>query len=312
MVERAPAMTDGRPTPPTPEEAERQIDHTRAEIARTLDALERKLNARYFVEKGFEMFRESVSSKEAINRSVAAIRNNPAPIALIGIGTAWMIVSNTGLADRNTGLADRIGGDERVGKARRRAAEAASRVGTRAGELASGVAGKIGMGGQTSADEHERALGHVGHPVVDASGLPSEGWVHQAADRAQGALRSARDAGGAMLNRAGSFAGDGAGRMAGHAGDAFRRYPLVAGGIAVFAGVLIAALVPLSRTEQDMIGDTREELWQKAQEAGQEAVSRVREAASRATTRAVDAAADAATEAVREEIRDEMDKPSQH
>ena len=302
MAERAPAMTNGRTTPSTPAEAERQIDHTRAELARTLDALEQKLNARYFVEKGFEMFRDSFSGNEAINRSLGVIRDNPVPVALIGIGTAWMIVNNTGVVDR-------LARDERVGAARRRAADMASTVGTRAGALASGVAGKIGVGGDSgSADE--RALGHLGHPVVDQGGLPSDGWVHQATDRAQGALRSARDAGGAMLNRAGSFAGDGAGRVADQANDIFQRHPLVAGGIAVMAGVLIAALVPLSRTEQEMIGDTREELWQRAQQAGQEAVSRVRNTASRAANRAVDAAADAAADAVREEIREEMDKPS--
>ena len=291
-------MTDGRPGPSTPAEVERQIDHTRAELARTLDALEQKLNARYFMGKGFEMFRDSLAGSQAINRSVAAIRANPIPLALIGIGTAWLIASNTGVVDR-------VARNERVDAARRRVADMASAVGTQTGAIASDVAGRIGMAGG-SGGEGERALGHVGHPVVDEAGLQSGGWVHQAADRAQGALRSARDAGGAMLNRAGLYAGDGASRIADQVSDAFQRHPLVVGGIGLMAGILIAALVPLSRTEHELIGDTREELWHKAEQAGQQAVSRLREAAVRGATRE----ADAATETGREEIREGMGKPS--
>jgi Protein of unknown function (DUF3618) len=295
MAEGAPAVTNRRPTPPTPAEAERRIAHTRAELARTLDALEQKLDARYFVEKGVEMFRDNFAGSETINRSLAAIRANPVPFALIGIATAWLIASNTGVVER-------VAGDERVGAARRGVAEAASGIGTRAGAIAADVAGRIGIGGDSGGGEAGAA--------VDEAELRADGWVHQIADRAQDALRSARDAGGAVLNRAGSYAGDGASRVAGQASGAFRRHPLVIGGIGLMAGMLVAALVPLSRTEQEAIGDTREELWQKAQQAGQEAVSQVREAAARAAARAVDAAADAAARSVREELREGTDKAS--
>jgi Protein of unknown function (DUF3618) len=280
---------------PTPAEAERQIKHTRAELARTLGALEQKLDTRYFVEKGVDMFRDNFAASEAVNRSLAAIRANPVPLALIGIGTAWLIASNTGVVDR-------IAADERVGVARRRVAEVASRVGTRAGALASEVAGRVGIAGD--------ADGADGRAAADAADLGAAGWVHHIADRAQDALRSARDAGGAMLNRAGGYAGDGASRVASQAGGALQRHPLVVGGIGLMVGMLAAALMPLSRTEQEMIGDTREELWQKAQQAGQDAVSQVREAASRAAARAVDAAAAAAARSVCEEIREGTDKAS--
>src|SRR6185436_18078493 len=139
--------------------------------------------------------------------------------------------------------------------------------------------------------------------VDDGPRQGSSGWVHQAADMAQGALRSARDSGEAMLSRAGLYANDGANRISDQVTDTFQRHPLVIGAIGVMAGALIAAMLPATRVEDEWFGDTRDALWQRAQEAGEQAFSQVREAA----TRAVAAASDAASETV----KGEMDKSSQ-
>ncbi len=263
--------------PRSPAEAERQIGRTRAELALTLDALENKLGARHLAEKGVDMFRDTLAGNDGLNRSLDVIRANPIPVAMIGIGAAWLLASNTGIIDR-------IAEDERVAAARRRVAD----FGARAGDIASDVAGRVGLGDGAA----ERPLGYTGNPMVDRpQPAPPEGWMHQA-------LRSARDSGGAMLNRAQGYAGDGVGRIADQVGDAFRRHPLIVGSIAVMAGALLAALLPPSRVEGDLLGDTPAELRAKAEEAGREAVSRVSDAASRA--------ASAATATV----KDALDKPS--
>jgi len=284
-------MSDDR----RPAEIERDIDHTRVELALTLDALERRLKARHLVEKGFDMLKETFGNNDAWNRSVDIIRANPVPVALIGLGAAWLVASQTNVVDR-------VVQDERVEAARRRVTDMASDVGARAGELASDVASRVGLGGSNSSGE--QPLGRTGNSMVDQSGrAESDGWVHQVADMAQGALRTARDSGEAMLSRAGLYANDGAGRVADQLGDTFQRHPLVIGSIGIMAGALIAALLPATRVEDEWFGDTRDALWNKAQEAGEQAFSQVREAA----TRAVDAATDAATETV----KGELDKSSQ-
>jgi ElaB/YqjD/DUF883 family membrane-anchored ribosome-binding protein len=252
----------------TPAEAERDIDHTRTELSRTLDALEMKLNARTISEKGFDMFRESID--QAMNRGIELVRANPVPAAMIGIGAVWMAAASTGAITM-------VAEDERVRMAGRKVADMAGTAGSRAGEFASGIAG--------------RALGHGG----EEAGQQVSGWIHQATDRAQGAI--SRTTGSAN-------------QMAGQITNVMDRHPLVVGGVAMATGALIAALLPLSRFEHEMIGNTREELWQKAQHASQEAANRMRDAASRAASRAVDAAADAAAETVREEIRDELGNKS--
>jgi hypothetical protein len=294
--------SDGRETPEplAPAEAEREIRNTRAELARTLDALERKLAARQLVEKGFDMFKDSVSENQTVNRGIDMIRSNPVPVALIGIGAAWLIAANTGAIDR-------IAHDERVEAARKRLAGMASDVGHRAGEAAATVAERVGLSGSQHGSA-ELPLGHTGNTLVDqAGGSNGDGWIHQVTGIAQGALRSARDSSGAILNRAGNFAGGGASRVADQVGHAFERNPLVVGAMGVMAGALVAALLPLSRLENELLGTKRDELWHKAEQAGEEAVSRVRDAAAQAAVRAVDVAAGAATEGV----RTLGDKPSQ-
>ena len=271
MAQRAAAMTA---------QIEREIDHTRRELAVTLAALERKLAARYLVEKGFDMFKDSLGDDYGLKRSLEIVRDNPVPIALIGIGAAWLLASNSGIVDR-------IAQDQRIEAARRRVTDLAGDVGNRAGELASTVAERVGIGGN--------GAGYTGNPMVDEAGAwtTSAGWVHQMSDIAQDAIRSARDSGGAMLDRT----QDQAGRIADQVTDAFQRHPLLIGAIGVMAGAMIAALLPATRVEDEWFGGARDELWQRAEAVGQEAVSRVRETA----VRAADAAADAAADTVKSE-----------
>jgi hypothetical protein len=293
---------EDRATPTSPAEAERQAARTRVELADTLGALDDKLTnltTRHLVEKGFNMIRDSLNNSDGLNRSLDIMRANPIPIALIGLGTAWLIASNTGVVDR-------IANDERIEAARRRVTDIASDLGNRAGSMASDMAGKIGMGGS------DRPLGQTGNPMIDESGgSGSSGWVHQASDMAQGAMRSVRDS--TMINRA----GEGAGRIADQLTDAFERNPLVVGAVGLLGGALIAALLPATRLEDELVGTTRDQLWKQAEGAGQDAISRVRDAATHAIDSATDAAAsrvrdtatqvvEAATEAATDTLKGEL------
>lgn len=291
-----------RTTPNSPAEAERETARTRAELADTIEALDHKLTnltTRHLVEKGFNMIRDGLNNSDGFNRSLDIMRANPIPIALIGLGTAWLIASNTGVVER-------IANDERVEAARRRVTDMASDLGNRAGSLASDMAGKVGIGGS------DRPLGQTGNRMIDDSGRGgSSGWVHQASDMAQGAVRSVRES--SVVN----FAGDGAGRIADQVIDAFERNPLVVGAVGLLAGGLIAALLPATRLEDELVGSTRDELWEKAEDAGQDAITRVRDAATHAIDSATDAAAtrvratatqvvEAATEAATDTLKGEL------
>jgi hypothetical protein len=188
------------------------------------------------------------------------------PIALIGVGIAWLLASNTGLTER-------VGQDERVQAAKRRIGgignDSPSQDGT-------GRSGQI--------------IGPSGEPGLRTEDTPrTNGWVHQTAGAARGAISSAREAGSAVLDRAGSIteyaghAGDAAKRAGGQIVEKLERDPWLAGVIGLVAGALFAAVLPPTKVERELIEEARNELRNKAHEIGHEAAVRVRELAETTT-----------------------------
>jgi hypothetical protein len=271
-------------------DVERDIARTRGELTQTLAALEQKLNARHLADEGLNMLKETLGDDYGLNRGLEIVRTNPIPVAMIGVGVAWLIINKTDAIDR-------LVRDERVQAARRRVADLAGDLGDRAGEMATSAAQRLGISGDGAGNGAgngtDRPLGYTGNTMIDQPGMGSAGWVHQVSDRAQGMVRSARDSGGAMLDRA----SESAGHVADQVGDMVKRHPLLVGALGALAGGLIAAMLPASRAEDEWFGPARDQLWNRAEEAGQETVERVRDVA----LRAADAAADAAAETIQKE-----------
>ena len=188
------------------------------------------------------------------------IQANKVPLTLIGIGIAWLVASNTGLADR-------VANDERVQAARRRIGE---------------FAGDIGIGGGSSDGAGGQILGPDGERLARSDSSRGDGWVHQAAGAARGAISTVRDAGSAVLDRAGA-ATDLASRASTQVTEKLSTDPWLIGVAGLVAGALLAAVLPPTRIEQDYIGEARGGLWNKANELGHEAAERVRELADSAT-----------------------------
>jgi hypothetical protein len=116
-----------------------------------------------------------------------------------------------------------------------------------------------------------------------ASSEPREGrreaWVHQAAGAARGALRSVRDTG--HYTDYADQAKEQARYAGGSLRSAFERNPLLIGLVGAISGAALALLLPATAREQEWLGKTREELWNKAEEIGHEAADRVRDLADR-------------------------------
>lgn len=251
-----------------PAALEQQIGQTRADLTLTINALEDKLAPRFLVEKGLDMVNDSIGGAEALNRGLAVVRANPLPFALIAAGAAWLIANNTGLTER-------VAQDERVRGAARRAGEMASDLGTRA----SGMASDLGHRAGEYATDISRRVG------LNGDGEGGSGWMHQAADTTQEAIRS----GNAVL--------DSAGRAADQINDAIERNPLVVGGLGVLAGAVLAMLLPASRAENQWLRGIRDGFWRRAEQAGQEAAVAVRKIAMKAADAAADTAAEVARNA---------------
>ena len=99
---------------------------------------------------------------------------------------------------------------------------------------------------------------------------------------ARGAIGTVRDAGSAVLDRAGA-AGDLANRATSQVTEKLSADPWLIGVAGLVAGAIFAAILPPTRMEQEYIGEARDGLWNKANELGHEAAEAVRELADSAT-----------------------------
>ena len=91
--------------PQSATEIETEIRRTRVELGLTLDALEHQLAPRHLIGKGVDMITQSIKGSGAIKGNGAAwvdvgeaARANPIPLALIGVGVAWLLATNFGIA----------------------------------------------------------------------------------------------------------------------------------------------------------------------------------------------------------------------
>jgi hypothetical protein len=185
-----------------------------------------------------------------------AFQANWLPIAMIGVGVAWLLAANTGLTER-------VAQDQRVQTARRRLSEIAG-----AGSRPPIVGAQI--------------VGPSGEPVARDS---EAGWVHQAAGAARGAISSVRDAGSAVLDRAGNitaYAGDAGKRASEQLAETLERDPWLIGVFGFVAGALLAALLPPTQVEEQFLGEAQARLRSRVTEIGHDAAEQVRELADTA------------------------------
>ena len=72
-----------------PEQIEDEIERTRADVGATIDAIQEKLTPGQMMDQALQYVRSSGAGDFGSNLG-RAVRDNPLPVALIGIGVAWL------------------------------------------------------------------------------------------------------------------------------------------------------------------------------------------------------------------------------
>jgi ElaB/YqjD/DUF883 family membrane-anchored ribosome-binding protein len=131
-----------------PEEILAEIDRTRGEMDRTLTAIEQRLTPGQLVDQGISYFRQS-GANEFVQNLGGAARHNPLPVALAGIGIAWLMAlgrqpaQHEGFGFTSSGLGgirEKASGamqgiSERMGSAKSQIGDTASSLRERAGHV---------------------------------------------------------------------------------------------------------------------------------------------------------------------------------
>jgi ElaB/YqjD/DUF883 family membrane-anchored ribosome-binding protein len=75
-----------------PEEIEAEIARTRGDMDATLTAIEQRLTPGQLVDQGIDYLRNS-GANEFVHNLGGSVKNNPLPVALMGIGIAWLMAT---------------------------------------------------------------------------------------------------------------------------------------------------------------------------------------------------------------------------
>lgn len=75
-----------------PDEIEAEIARTRTDMHATLTAIEQRLTPGQLIDQGLDYLRHS-GGREFVSNLSGSVKNNPIPVALMGIGMAWLMAT---------------------------------------------------------------------------------------------------------------------------------------------------------------------------------------------------------------------------
>jgi hypothetical protein len=212
-------MTNDRDDDKTPEEIQRDISSIRAQVSSTIDAIQSKLTPGQMMDQALDFFRSGKGgggtgdtmgavgqgANEFAGNLSRAMRDNPLPVAVIGLGLAWLMVADrSGRSPRQAGSSidhdrsydrdfDRI--DRSIGMRGSMGSTGMSSGAIGSGGAYPGASGSRpsmygGAGdGSTSITDHAPS----GLPMTAGSGSDEPGMLSSAADKLADAGRTVRD-----------------------------------------------------------------------------------------------------------------------
>ncbi|WP_369062395.1 DUF3618 domain-containing protein [Caulobacter sp. 73W] len=206
-------------------EIEREVEETRSDLDRTVEALKDKMSPGQLIDELTSAFKGSGSSQMAANLG-AQVRDNPLAVAMIGAGFAWLMLGDKAKPSTaqwnamNRDLTGRqSGGQDEGGDAARGAAS----------KLADGAA-TIGAKASDAADQVKNLAGSAADAIKDAG--------HSASAAAAGLSAKTSSGFNALMERE----------------------PLVLGGLGLAVGAALGAALPSTDLEDRTFGSARDKM----------------------------------------------------
>lgn len=292
---------------PNSRQIRNEIEETRREMDRNLDALESRLTPSQLAMEAWGLFRGGSSA--GASRLLKIAKQHPGPAAVIGVGLAWMLSENSKSNDKREyayrpgyagayGYSDRRGyagtagygygpearfgndydneyqGEGRFSSAMHSARDSVSGAAGTARHAVAGAASTTKHAVTDAASTAKDAVAGAAHTAKDAV----SDAAHTAADAVSGAKERLVDATGAARERARYQA------YQARVGfwETMEESPLAMGAAALAIGVVAGLMIPSTRKEDEMMGETRDRLMDRAREVGEEALEKGKHVATAA------------------------------
>jgi hypothetical protein len=250
------------------EEAERDVEASRGELDRTVEALKDKMTPGQLLDETMRTMGDT--GGQIFSKFVDQAKENPMPLAVMGLGLAWLMSSNGkgGAGRAATPYARSYAGygDHSVG-----------RSGCSGGGLRDAVGGMAGKARDAASN-----ITGAAHDAVDTASDAAGALRDRVGDAASGALHGAQDA----AARAKAAAGDAAGKAVQYGqraqqgvADLMAKEPLLIGGAGLLVGLAIGAATPVSEAEKRYVAPIKDKVVDKTKALAQDGLDSVNQAA---------------------------------
>ncbi|WP_276121918.1 DUF3618 domain-containing protein [Pararhizobium qamdonense] len=314
----------------TSADIQREIDQDRERIGSRIDAIQERMSPGQLIDEVLTYAKGS-GGGEYVSNLGQALKNNPLPVALMGVSLAWLMAkgstpSTATTASHNATEYPLYRADGPV----RRLAPPQSENGSSYSHFSDSSGRKL----KALTDETGRRAGHFVDEAgatyrgfADASGRQidqiadetgamldaASGWVAEKWEQAKGAASNlgaaASGAASSLSDQTSSTASSLRGQT-NKLNDAilthFRDQPLVGGALAFAVGAAIGAALPHTDLEDELVGDASDTAMEKVTAASQDVVDRGKEVASEVYERVVEVASDT-HDTIKDRVVDEVD-----
>jgi ElaB/YqjD/DUF883 family membrane-anchored ribosome-binding protein len=282
-------------------EIRENIEQTRAEMSETINAIQERLSPANLKEQVMEEVREQFQeAKDTVRQAtigkvedmvqsasntvyetrrtiVQTIRENPIPAALVGIGLGWLWMNaRSNESSRYRSAVGRRGsyGDAYGGAERYREGS----VGY--GQVGYGSAVPRGDGYAPVSSNYPAGRNEgTGRGTLDRAQEAASSLASTAQEKVSGAVSQAQETA--------TYLADQAQRQTRYAGerlqDALEDNPLAVGAVALALGAAVGFSLPLTNKENQLMGEARDTLVDKAQTLAQDTMQTVQRVAERVT-----------------------------
>jgi hypothetical protein len=253
---------------------ERDAERVRADIAETAESLRGKMSPGQMMDEVVDYLKDGDVS-QMVHNFKHQVRDNPLALALIGGGLAWLMMGQGAQPPGSNHPARRPHGEPSAhprgasGNGASAAAQPAAPSSAHAdrpssGKTTSGVASSLGDGVSSVKESAQSAAGKVSAAAGSAAEATSHA-MHDMTDSASAYLGDASQAGGEMGER-----------MKSSFLEALEREPLVMGALGVAVGAAIGAMMPVTRTERENLGEASQSMRKAAESALSEGVEKAK------------------------------------
>jgi hypothetical protein len=242
-------------------EVQREVQQSRADVEETLEAIQERLSPGQVFEQVVDYMRSSNGS-DFLRNLGSVVRDNPVPIALVGTGLVWLMLSSS-----RSGRKEYDDEDDQL------QSYGESRYGAELSEEA-GQSAAWGESARETAREWSESARSSARSVRDRARRLGASARHRVGETGEQLWHGARDVG----DRAGYYGR----RVRRGFFDTLHEQPLVLGALGLAAGAALGAALPATEREDEWLGDSRDRLKERAKEVGWEQVERARATATAA------------------------------